>query len=94
MPVLLDEKKPEGPPVLGEDDLALLVGGEEVPEQGGGGDGDGGFLYRGGDRPTPHREWPRVPAIVAVVIVGALLTFLGMLTQIWANLAGAQLPGS
>jgi hypothetical protein len=26
--------------------------------------------------------------------IGALFTFLGILTQIWANMAGTQLPGA
>jgi hypothetical protein len=26
--------------------------------------------------------------------IGALFTFLGILTQIWANMAGSQLPGA
>lgn len=33
-------------------------------------------------------------AITLIVLVAALLTYLGMLTQIWANLSGAQLPGA
>jgi hypothetical protein len=49
----------------------------------GGGGGDGG-----------RRQWPLLPALLAAAVVGALLTFLGMLTQIWANMAGAQLPGA
>lgn len=94
MPVLLEEKNPEGLGILTEEDIALLVEGGDVPEQGGDGHRGGEVLDRGGGRPSPPGEWPLVPAVIVVVLVGALLTFLGMLTQIWANLAGAQLPGS
>lgn len=44
----------------------------------------------GGDRQS-------LPVGVAVALIGALaalLTYLGMLTQIWANMAGAQLPAA
>ncbi len=53
---------------------------------GGGSPGDGG--------PDPRREWPLVPAVLVAVLLAALLTWLGMYTQIQANLAGAQLPGA
>lgn len=94
MPVAIKEKRLEGLVTLTEEDLAALVEGGQVPEEGDGGRDGGRFFDRGGDRPSPHREWPLVPAIVVAVLIGALLTFLGMLTQIWANLAGSQLPGS
>ncbi len=42
----------------------------------------------------PRRDWPLVPAVLVVVLLAAFLTWLGMYTQILANLAGAQLPGS
>jgi len=32
--------------------------------------------------------------VLVVVLLAAFLTWLGMYTQILANLAGAQLPGS
>jgi hypothetical protein len=60
----------------------------------GGGDGDGRLPGGGGDRPAAGGGWPLVPALIAIVLLAALLTFLGMLTQIWANLAGSQLPGA
>ncbi|OLT00132.1 hypothetical protein BJF90_07595 [Pseudonocardia sp. CNS-004] len=50
----------------------------------GGGDGRGG-----GRAPLP--VWL---AVTLVVLVAIGLTYLGMLTQIWANLSGAQLPGA
>jgi hypothetical protein len=62
-----------------------LQGGGGHPTGAGGDHGDGG----GG-----RRQWPLLPALAAAGLVGALLTFLGMLTQIWANMAGAQLPGA
>lgn len=46
----------------------------------------------GGDR--PRRGVPRVLAVLITAAVAAGLTYLGMLTQIWANLAGSQLPGA
>jgi hypothetical protein len=60
-----------------------------------GGDGSGG----GGGEPHddgagPVRQWPLVPAVVVAALLAALLTLLGMYTQIQANLAGAQLPGA
>lgn len=96
MPVALKEKKPEGVAPLTEGDIALLVHAERALEEGGDGHDGGGFLGRGGegDRPSPQKEWPLVPAVIVVVLIAALLTFLGMLTQIWANMAGSQLPGS
>jgi hypothetical protein len=33
-------------------------------------------------------------AVTVVVLLAAGLTYIGMLTQIWANLSGAQLPGA
>ncbi len=53
-----------------------------------------------GERPPTEggsgarRDWPLVPAVLVVALLAALLTWLGMYTQILANLAGAQLPGS
>lgn len=94
MGVALEEQKPGVLGGLTDEDLALLVEGGDGLEQGGGGRDGGDLLDRGGGRPSPQKEWRLVPAIVVVVLIGALLTFLGMLTQIWANLAGSQLPGS
>lgn len=48
----------------------------------------------GGRGPRPRRNMPLGLAITLIVLVAALLTYLGMLTQIWANLSGAQLPGA
>jgi hypothetical protein len=64
------------------------------PLRPGGGDGDGRRPGGGGDRPAPRGGWPLLPALLVIVALAALLTFLGMLTQIWANLAGSQLPGA
>ncbi|MGH2787178.1 MAG: hypothetical protein ACRDJV_04615 [Actinomycetota bacterium] len=94
MPVAVKEKKPESVGVLTEEDIALLVDAERALEAGGDGHDGGEFLGRGGDRPSPQKEWPLVPAVIVVTLIGVLLTFLGMLTQMWANMAGAQLPGS
>lgn len=47
----------------------------------------------GGEGPR-HRGIPRWLAVLVTAALAALLTYLGMLTQIWANLAGAQLPGA
>jgi hypothetical protein len=96
LPVALKEKKPEGVGflTLTEGDIALLVDAERALEEGGGGRDGGEFLDRGGDGPRPQKEWPLIPAVIVVTLIGVLLTFLGMLTQMWANMAGAQLPGS
>jgi hypothetical protein len=94
LPVGLEEKKPEVLGVLTDEDIALLAGDRYVPEQDGDGHDGGGLPGGGGGQPSPSREWRLVPAVVVAVLIGALLTFLGMLTQIWANLAGSQLPGS
>lgn len=56
-----------------------------VPPAGGGsgrGDGPG---------PAPLPAWL---AVTIVVLLAVGLTYLGMVTQIWANLSGAQLPGA
>jgi hypothetical protein len=42
-------------------------------------------------RPEPLPVWF---AVTVVVLLAVGLTYLGMLTQIWANLSGAQLPGA
>jgi hypothetical protein len=94
LPVGLEEKKPEVLGVLTEEDIALLAGDRHLPEQDGDGHDGGDLPDAGGGQPSPSREWRLVPAVVVAVLIGALLTFLGMLTQIWANLAGSQLPGS
>lgn len=65
-------------PVLDEDVVQDRI---EPPH-----DGDGGGEPRG--------NWPLALALVVVVLLAALLTYVGMLTQIWANLSGAQLPGA
>lgn len=88
MPVAIDE--PRARPL---EDLSGVVVAPEPLGHGGGGDGrvPGGG---GGDRPAARGSWPLLPALVVIVLLAALLTFLGMLTQIWANLAGSQLPGA
>lgn len=48
----------------------------------GGGDGD-------------RRNWPIGLAIVAIVLLAAALTYVGMIVGgVWPNLAGSQLPGA
>lgn len=52
----------------------------------------GGRDGRGdGRRPDPLPAWL---AVTLVVLLAIGLTYLGMVTQIWANLSGAQLPGA
>ena len=76
-----------------EEELAHLL--EAVAAEGGkGGRARGGGDGDGREPPAPARAWPVVPAVVVIGIIAALLTALSMLTQIWANLSGAQLPGS
>ncbi|MQA85633.1 MAG: hypothetical protein GEV03_13645 [Streptosporangiales bacterium] len=58
-----------------------VVRGDDPP-----GEGDGGG--------EPRRNWPLGLAVAVIVVLAALLTYLGMLTQVWANLSGAQLPGA
>lgn len=63
--------------------LSRLPAGSGPPPPEAGGEGD--------------PRWNGLPVIVAVVVIvalGALFTYLGMLTQIWANMSGAQLPGA
>lgn len=61
----------------------------DAPPAGGGPSGDGA-----GDRGRPRRGWPAGLAVLVTAALAALLTYVGMLTQIWANLAGSQLPGA
>lgn len=86
MPVALD-----APPALEprEPVVAPPAGGRHV-----GGNGDAGAGGRGGGSGRDRRSLPAGVAIAAVVALAVLLTYLGMLTQIWANLAGSQLPGA
>lgn len=44
-----------------------------------------------GGRPEPLPVWL---AATVVSLLAIALTYLGMLTQIWANMAGSQLPGA
>jgi hypothetical protein len=88
MPVAVDEPGTRRPP----DPAGLVVAPE--PLRHGGGDGDGRLPGGGGGRPAGRGSWPLVPALMVIVLLAVLLTFLGMLTQIWANLAGSQLPGA
>jgi hypothetical protein len=54
-------------------------------------DGRGG----GGRGPRGRSEaWSVLVAALITAAIGALFTFLGILTQIWANMAGTQLPGA
>lgn len=80
MPAVL-ERKPRTQPVR------RAAGGHS------GGIGAGAVSHNGGGSGR-HREWPLAPAVVVAALLAALLTLLGMYTQIQANLAGAQLPGS
>lgn len=57
----------------------------------GGGDGPSG---RGGDDPQPAGGMPPALAVAVIVLVAVVLTYLGMLSQILANISGAQLPGA
>jgi hypothetical protein len=79
MPAVLETKPRTGP----------------VPRAAGhnGGGGDGGGAPEEGSS-GPAREWPLVPALAVTALLAALLTLLGMYTQIQANLAGSQLPGA
>jgi hypothetical protein len=52
-------------------------------------EGDGGS--GGGRQPDQLAVWF---AVTVVVLLAVGLTYVGMLTQIWANLSGAQLPGA
>lgn len=52
----------------------------------------GGCTCGGGG--GPRRGIPRGIALLITAVLAAALTYLGMLTQIWANLAGSQLPGA
>lgn len=56
------------------------------PRQGGG----GGWRWRRG-RSEQYSIWF---AALVTALIGSLFTFLGILTQIWANMAGSQLPGA
>ena len=76
-----------------EEEFARLTKSLRV-EGNGGGDGHADEPGEGGERPSPARAWPVVPVILVTGIIAALLTAFGMVTQIWANMAGAQLPGS
>lgn len=86
MAATLEKARPERATITPEELEKLVAGGD-------GGDAGPSSDEAGGGR-APQKQWPLIPAVVVVVAVGALLTFLGMLTQIWANLSGAQLPGS
>jgi hypothetical protein len=44
-----------------------------------------------GGRPDQLPLWLAI-TVVSLLAIG--LTYLGMLTQIWANMSGAQLPGA
>ncbi|MPZ60834.1 MAG: hypothetical protein GEU93_05965 [Propionibacteriales bacterium] len=60
---------------------------------GAGGD-RGGDAGPGGGRGGAQGEWPVWLAVIVVVLFAAMLTLLGMATQIMASLAGSQLPGA
>ncbi len=47
--------------------------------------------YGDDGRPEPLPVWF---AVTVVVLLAVGLTYIGMLTQIWANLSGEQLPGA
>lgn len=59
-----------------------------------GGSGDGGSANDGGGSGRPRQGLPLWLAVTAIVVIGSLLTTLGMFSQILANLAGSQLPGA
>lgn len=60
----------------------------------GGGAHDGAPPTGGGGGGGRRRNIPVAVAVLAIVALAVLLTYLGMLTQIWANVSGAQLPGA
>ncbi|MPZ96204.1 MAG: hypothetical protein GEU96_15155 [Propionibacteriales bacterium] len=68
------------------------------PHRTGPGPYGGGGHRPGGDsegRPRrPRRNWPVWAAVLVTVLLAAALTVVGMVAQILANLAGAQLPGA
>ncbi len=84
MPALLEERPARRAPAR---PAPRAAGG-----RGGGGEAGPGPDENGGSGPI--RQWPLVPAVLVAVLLAALLTLLGMYTQIQANLAGAQLPGA
>lgn len=64
-----------------------------TPNPGAGDAGPPPALPDGGGDGRPEGI-PMTVAIVVIVLIAALLTFVGMQTQIWANIAGSQLPGA
>ncbi|MGH3329560.1 MAG: hypothetical protein ACRDPT_17510 [Streptomycetales bacterium] len=110
MPVALpDRTLPDRTlPDLGELDLMLhettrpaaaagptwALGASRVPTDGDGDGPDGRAAGYGGEGSPAPRGVPRGIAVVLVVLLAGLLTFFGMLSQIWANMSGAQLPGA
>lgn len=88
MPTTLLERPPAPPPKEREP-VAATGGAGRPPRRGGSGGGGGGRGPRG--RSGQHSIW--FSALVTALI-GALFTFLGILTQIWANMIGSQLPGA
>ena len=89
MPTIMAERMTDA---TFEEELVEFL--EVASQEGGGGDAHEGPDGDDGGQPAPARAWPVVPAVIVAGIVAALLTALGMLTQIWANMAGTQLPGS
>lgn len=58
-----------------------------------GGDGDRVSTGDGGGSGS-RPGLPLWLAVTAIILIGSLLTALGMFSQILANLAGSQLPGA
>ncbi|HJR51586.1 MAG TPA: hypothetical protein VJ794_10795 [Gemmatimonadales bacterium] len=49
---------------------------------------------REGDGGGERRVLPLGVSVALILLIATLFTYLGMLTQIWANISGAQLPGA
>ncbi len=83
-------------PALLEERPTRRVQARPVPRPAGGrgGGGEAGPGPDGDSESGPIRQWPLVPALIVAMLLAALLTLLGMYTQIMADRAGAQLPGA
>lgn len=92
MPAAVLERPPAPPepaPPAPHDAASSSSGAGHPPLRGGGGGGGGGRGPRG-----RSDQWSIPLAAFVTALIGALFTFLGILTQIWANMIGSQLPGA